>query len=100
MLQADLSGRLAVDLDEELLEGSEVVGQRGVCDADLSRDRAEARLVGTPPREDLDGAVEDLLASCHALGVRPPGFGRREGVSAHARILIRKIPPCGSFYCY
>ncbi len=81
---------LAVDLDEQLLERAEVVGEGGVGDAHLLGDRAEARPVGTASREDLDRTVEDLLAPGDALGVRAPCTSGRRRFGGHASILFDK----------
>jgi hypothetical protein len=45
------------------------VAQRRVRDADLARDRSEARAIGAAFREDLDRAIEDLLSARDPFGV-------------------------------
>ncbi len=74
------ASRLPIDLDEQLFEGAEVVRQRGVRDADFSRDRPKARPVRAALGEDLDRAVEDLLARAHAFGIRSPRLGTAGGI--------------------
>jgi hypothetical protein len=62
-----------------------------VGDPDGFADRAQRRALGAAPGEDLDGAVEDLLAALQPLGVRTHGGIVDENF--HAEVFLVTVDP-------